>query len=91
MDIIPIIFAVVVVILTIVLAVVGVTLVLVLLEVRRTLKKANQAIDVIEDKVNAVIGPLQNLGGMAAGLSTGFKVFEAFVGWLQRDKDKDDK
>lgn len=87
MDILPIVFSVIVIILTIVLSVVGVQLVLVLLEVRKTLKKLNGVLDTAEQKINAVVSPLQNLGGMASGLQTGFKVFESFVGWLNRNKD----
>jgi len=87
MDILPIVFSVIVIILTIVLSVVGVQLVLVLLEVRKTLKKLNGVLDTAEQKINAVVSPLQNLGGMASGLQTGFKVFESFVGWLHRNKD----
>jgi len=86
MEPLSIIFAVVVIVLTIVLAVVGVQLFLVLLEVRKTLAKLNKTLDTVETQVNAVVRPLQNLGGMAQGLSSGFKVFESFVGWLNREK-----
>jgi uncharacterized protein YoxC len=89
MDILPIVFSVIIIILTIVLSVVGIQLVLVLLEVRKTLKKLNGVLDTAEQKINAVVSPLQNLGGIASGLQTGFKVFESFVGWLHRSKDKD--
>lgn len=85
MELLPIIFSVVLIILTVVVAVVGVQLFLVLLEIKRTLKKVNTTLDMAEEKFNAVVAPLQNLGGMASGLSAGFKVFESFVGWLQRN------
>lgn len=87
MEILPIIFSVVLVVLAIVLSVVGVQIILVLIEVKRTLKKFNDTLDSAEAKLNAVVQPLQNLGGMAAGLNTGFKVFESFVGWLNRNKE----
>jgi uncharacterized protein YoxC len=87
MDILAIVFTVIVIILTIILSVVGVQLVLVLHEVRKTLTKMNGVLDTTEHKINALISPLQNLGGMASGLQTGFKVFESFVGWLHRNKE----
>ncbi len=87
MEILPIIFSVVLVVLAIVLAVVGVQMVLVLLEVRKTLQKFNQTLDSAEAKFTSVLQPLQRLGGMATGLSTGMKVFEAFVGWLHRHQE----
>lgn len=86
MDILPIVFSVVLVVLAIVLSVVGIQIILVLMEVRRTLKKANDTLDMAEAKINAVIKPIQNLGGMAAGMNTGMKVFESFINWINRDK-----
>lgn len=83
----PVLFSIVLVVLSIVLAVVGVQLVLVLSELRHTLKKVNATLDMAEAKVNAIISPLQSLGGMASGLGAGMKVFEAFVGWLHRQKE----
>ncbi|NCN03677.1 MAG: hypothetical protein GW942_01220 [Candidatus Pacebacteria bacterium] len=87
MEVLPIVFSVVLVILAIVLSVVGIQIILVLVEVKRTLKKVNDTLDMAENKFNAIVQPLQNLGGMASGLNTGFKVFESFVGWLNRNKE----
>lgn len=87
MDILPVIFAVVIIILTVVLSVVGVQIILVLNEVRRTLRRVNTTLDMAEQRINAVVAPLQNLGGVAQGLTTGFKVFEGFVKWLNKDKE----
>jgi len=87
MEVLPIVFSVVLVILAIVLSVVGFQIIMVLIEVKRTLKKVNDTLDMAENKFNAVVQPLQNLGGMASGLNTGFKVFESFVGWLNRNKE----
>lgn len=83
----PIVLTIVLVIVAIVLAVVGVQVVLVLNEVRKTLKRVNDTLDNAEQRLNAVMLPLQNLGGMTKGISTGLKVFETFVSWLNR-KDK---
>jgi hypothetical protein len=88
MEILPIVFSVVVIVLSIILSIVGIQFVLILLEVRKTLMKANQTIDLIESRFNAIIQPLQNWGGLASGLGSGMKVFETFVGWLQRSKSE---
>lgn len=85
-QILPIIFAVVMVVLTIVLTVVGIQLVLVLMEFKRTLRTVNRTVQDAEAKINKVIDPLQNLGGIASGLKTGVKVFETFVSWLNKRK-----
>ncbi len=89
MEFLPVLYAVILVVLTVVLTVVGVYLVLVLMEARRTLLKVNTTLDVAEAKLNAITQPLQRLGGMATGLTTGMKVFETFVTWLQRTKDRE--
>ncbi len=91
MDYLSIIFAITMVVITIVLAVVGVYLVMVLTEARRTLRKVNDTLDVMEEKVTAFTQPLMRLGGMTTGLATGFKVFETFVSWLQRHKPESDR
>lgn len=87
MEVLPVVLTSVLIVLAIILAVVGVQVVLVLREVQRTLKKVNNTIDAAEQRINFIVQPLQNLGGMASGLQTGFKVFEAFVGWLGRNKE----
>ncbi len=89
-EILPVVFAVVVVIITIVLSVVGIQMIMVLAEVKRTLKKVNDTLDDAEEKFNQVLVPLQSIGGMASGLQTGFKVFETFVGWITRNKENKD-
>jgi len=87
MDYLPLVFAVVLVILTIVLSVVGFQLVKVLMELRKTLHKVNETLDTVDATVLAITQPLHSLGGMASGLGAGFKVFETFVSWLNRSKN----
>lgn len=87
MDLVPTIFAVALVILTIVLSVVGVQMVLVLLELKKTLQRVNQALETADSKIASIVAPLQKISGVATGIGTGMRVFEAFVGWLQRDKE----
>lgn len=88
----PVLFAISLVLVTVVLTVVGVQLVQTLFEVKRTLARVNSLLDQAEDKFENVLSPLRNLGGMANGLQTGFRVFESFIGWLNRPRiDKDDE
>lgn len=87
MDLIPTIFTGALVVLTIVLTVVGVYMVLVLLELRKTIKRVNDVLESADEKISALTAPIHKLGQMAVGLGTGMKVFEAFVGWLQRSRD----
>lgn len=87
MDYLSIVYATAMVVITIVLAVVGVYVVMILMEVRHTLHKLNTTLDTVEEKVQLVSAPLQRLGGMATGMATGFKVFETFVSWLQRQRE----
>jgi hypothetical protein len=86
-NLLPTVLAVVAVILTIILSVVGVQIFLVLTEVKRTLHKINATLDEAEAKINAIVSPLQNMGGLAAGLQTGIKVFESFTSWLTSRKN----
>lgn len=83
----PMVLLFVLVVLVVILAIVGVQLVLTLIEFRKTLKHVNNTLDTVDTTVAAITTPLQNLGGMASGLSTGFRVFETFVGWLNRNKE----
>ncbi len=86
MELLPTVFAVVLIVITVVLAIVGYQLVQVLQELKKTLIKVNATIDTVETRFSAVVEPLQRLGGAATGIRTGIKVFEMFVGWLNRDK-----
>lgn len=90
MDYLPIVFAITLIIIAVVLTVVGVNLVMVLMELKRTLRKVNDTLETVDASIESVISPLHNLGGMASGLTTGFKVFEAFAGWLQRSRIESD-
>ncbi len=86
MEILPYIFAGVLVVLTIVMTVVGVQLVLVLLQMKKTLTKINSGLDVAGSTLSHIITPLQQLGATAQSVQTGFKVLETFTSWLQKNK-----
>jgi hypothetical protein len=90
MEALPIILTSVLIVLSIVLTVVGVQLFMTLMEFKKTLKKVNEAVDVVENRLVSITAPFQSLGGAVAGMRTGFKVFELFVSWLNRNKDKDE-
>jgi hypothetical protein len=89
-DYISIAFMVMLGILTLVLTIVGAHLVVVLTQFRRTMKQLESTLAMAENKVSEFTMPLKQLGGAAAGIQTGLKVFELFVGWLHRD-EKDNK
>ncbi len=86
MDILTIVLTVAVVLMVIILAVVGTQVFLVMRDLRATIQRVNHTFDSVEDRVHAIATPIQNLGGMMGGLTTGVKVFESFVGWLHRSK-----
>ncbi len=89
MDIFQIIFSSVLVIITIVLAVVGIQVVFVLNEIRKTVNRFNTFIDTAEAKLDDVTQPLRQLGGMVSGVQSGLRIFDTFVQYLHRDRDRD--
>ncbi len=88
-EILPIILTVMLSILTIMMVIVGVLAVQVLLQVKRTLSHINSTIDLAEDKLVSLVSPLHSLGGMASSMKTGMRVFESFLGWVNRNKRED--
>ncbi len=88
MDVMQVVLTTVLVILATVLTIVGVQVILVLNEVRRTLTKINTTVDLAEAKINKIVSPFQSLGNATASLKTGFRIFESFISWLDRDKNK---
>ena len=76
-----------IIILTAVLTAVGIQLFLVLKTFRQTVERLNSVAHQAELRVASLGQPLQNLAGIAAGVKTGIKVFEGFVGFLNRKKD----
>lgn len=90
-NILPIVFSVVLVVLAIVLSVVGIQMILVLTEIRRTLKRVNDTLEVVENKVQSFVSPFQNIGGALSGLKTGMHMFEAFTSYLSKSSSKKSK
>lgn len=88
MELLPLILTVVLILLAVVLTVVGVQLFIVLLELKRTLRRVNDTIDMAESRLVSVMAPFQSLGGAVSGMRAGFKVFELFVSWLNRNKNE---
>jgi hypothetical protein len=89
-DALPVILTSLLIVLSLVLTVVGVQLFMTLMEFKRTLKKVNEAVDVVENRLVSITASFQSLGGAVTGMRTGFKVFELFVSWLNRNKDRND-
>lgn len=83
MDPLVIVLTVVAAILSLILIVVGVQAILVLQEVRRSLHRFNELLDTIE----RAFAPLQNLGGMMAGMKVGLKMFESFAHFIKKQND----
>lgn len=90
MEVVSTVFTVVLVVLSIVLAVVGVQMVMVLMELKKAIRRVNDVMDAADEKISAIVAPLQKISGLAAGMGTGMKVFESFVGWLQRSRQEAD-
>ena len=88
MELLPLILTVVLILLAVVLTVVGVQLFIVLMEFRKTLRKVNDTVEMAESKLVSVMAPFQSLGGAVSGMRAGFKVFELFVSWLNRNKNE---
>ncbi len=80
----PIVFAVVLSVLAIIVGVVGIQLLLVLIEVRKTLTRINSTIDIAENQLRSLHHPISNLSNTFAGIKAGYKVFESFLGFLNR-------
>lgn len=83
-QVLPEIFAIVLVILAIVVGVVGIQLLLVLTEVRKTLMRINNTIDIAENQLKSLQVPIDNISTTFSGLKAGYKVFESFIGFLNR-------
>jgi hypothetical protein len=89
-EVLPYVFAVVLVILTALLVAVGIHLILVLRAFRQLVEKANILADQAGERILALSKPLQSLMGVAAGVKAGMRVFEGFVNFLNlKKKEKD--
>lgn len=88
MDFLPIVFSVVLVVLTIVLSVVGVQVILTLSELRRTLRKVNDTIDDVDRRIDMVVTPLQSIASVSNAVKAGSKFLEVFVNIMQKKNDK---
>ncbi len=87
MDPLVIVLTVVISIFSLVLVIAGIQLILVLQELKKTLKKINHTAETIENVAVRSITPLANLGGTLEGVKSGLKVAQAFMGWLNREKN----
>ncbi len=90
-DIINSILPVLLLILTVIIIVVGVLLILTLLDVRKVIKKVDKLIENGQQKLDLISLTLANFKGIVSGMSAGLKLFENFVGWLNKQKKHDKK
>jgi len=88
----PVIFLVILIILTALLSFVGWQLFLFLSELRQALKRINDLIDNGEKKFEQLTSPFKTLGSFVDGAKSSIKAIDGFVSWLnknQHDKKKD--
>jgi uncharacterized protein YoxC len=88
-EILPLVLTIMLSVLTLMMVVVGVLAIQVLLKIRKTLDRVNSSIELVEDKLVSLTSPLHSIGGMAMSMKTGMKVFESFLGWVNRNKRED--
>jgi hypothetical protein len=85
-ELLPFIFAGVLVVLTLVMIVVGVYLILLLKEIRFAVIQVQAILARSEQAIMGFAQPFQQITGISAGLHTGFKVFEGFLQWLEKSR-----
>jgi len=90
---IPIILVVCVVALTVVLVIAGINLIGILMQLKKTLKKANETVekvstvvDTTQDKIEGILNPFHSLSAFVTNFTAGLKVAEGFMGWINKDK-----
>lgn len=87
MDPLIILLTVVITVFSVVLIIAGIQIILVLQEVKRTLQRINLLAESIERLTEKASVPLAGLGGTLEGVKGGLKVAQAFMSWLNREKD----
>jgi hypothetical protein len=88
-DILPLILTIMLSVLTIMMVIVGVIAIQVLLKIKKTLEHINSTIDLAEEKLVSLVSPLRSINGMASSLKSTMRVFESFLGWVNRNKKGD--
>jgi hypothetical protein len=85
MDIFSLIMAVNLTIITVVLFVVGIQAFMVLRKLRDTIERVDHVITRAEHSFHKLALPVANFTAMAGSLGAGLKIFESFVGWINRN------
>ena len=93
-EILPIVLAVSVSILTVTLVVMAINLIAIFSQIKKSLEKANSAIDkatqvvdVAQAKVESILNPFASLSAFITNFTAGLKVTEGFMSWLNRNKN----
>lgn len=73
--------------LTINLVVVGVYIIVVLKDLRRTVNKMDTVLSTVQDVTDKVSLPIMSLSGLAAGVSSGLKMFDAIRSLKKNEED----
>lgn len=95
-EILPLVLTISVASLTLVLVVLAIKLIMVLGQVQQSLKKfnlaidkANQVIDVTQNKIEGILNPFHSLSAFITNFTAGLKITEGFMAWLNRNNDKE--
>lgn len=96
-EILAIVLAASITILTIALVVMAINLIAILAQVKKSLEKANvaidkatQVVDTAQAKVESILNPFASLSAFVSNFTAGLKVTEGFMNWLNRDKVVED-
>ena len=97
-EILAIVLAVCVALLTITLILVGINIFRILSEVKKSLSKANEAIDkanlvidTTQSKIEGILNPFHSLGAFITNFTAGLKVAGGFMDWLNKDQVVEDE
>lgn len=96
-EILPLVLAICIALLTIALIVMAINLIAILAQVKKSLEKVNGAvdkaigvIDTTQDKIEGILNPFHSLSAFVTNFTAGLKVTEGFMSWLNRNKIDDD-
>ncbi len=91
MDTTQVILIAIVIVLAILLVAIGVQAFFVLRDLRKSLVRANMVFDEVEDIVERIKSPIETLGSVATGLTTGVGIAHFLKKIHEKSKEKDEK
>jgi len=78
-------------ILTVVATVIGVQIILLLKEIKISLSRFNRVLDSADAMVEKITQPISSIIGLSEGIRQSTKVIEVIMGFLNRNKDSQEK